>query len=195
MTTVRLATPSDFPQLARAQMRAFTDDPLISWMVVPEDFERRATLLFDCLLRVSLDNQSLYTTDDCVCAASWASPGHWEFTDEQLATMAEPFLEATGDRADRAMGSLIALAEAHPQEPHWYLEVLGTHPDWQRLGMASAVIRPILDRCDADALPAYLETQKEINVPFYRGHGFEVQRTLQLADGGPNMWLMWREPQ
>ena len=88
---------------------------------------------------------------------------------------------------------LIEMAEVHPSDPHWYLEILGTHPDWQRRGIASAVLAPVLGTCDADGLPAYLETQLESNVPFYRRHGFEVIGTKQLPDGGPNMWLMWRE--
>jgi GNAT superfamily N-acetyltransferase len=183
----------DVPQMARAQMRAFADDPLITWMLPVEDFERRATLMFDCMLRASMVHQSIYTTDDGVCTAVWAPPGLWAFTDEQLASMAAPFTEAAGDRADRALGAFAELAAAHPAEPHWYLEGLGTHPDWQRLGLASAVMAPILGRCDAEAIPAYLETQKESNVPFYRRHGFEVVNTTQLSNGGPKMWLMWRE--
>ena len=107
--------------------------------------------------------------------------------------MAEPFAEAAGEWVNRALGVLIELAEVHPSEPHWYLEGLGTHPDWQRRGVASAVLAPILQRCDDEGLPAYLETQKESNVPFYRRHGFEVTATHQLSNGGPNVWLMWRE--
>ena len=80
----------------------------------------------------------------------------------------------------------------HPT-PTGTSECLGTHPDWQRRGIASAVLAPVLGTCDADGLPAYLETQLESNVPFYRRHGFEVIGTKQLPDGGPNMWLMWRE--
>ena len=174
-------------------MRAFTDDPLITWMIPPDDFEGRATLLFDCLLRASLVHESIYTTDDGACTAIWAPPGRWTFTEEQMAMMAEPFARAAGEWVDRALGVLIELAEVHPSEPHWYLEGLGTHPDWQRRGVASAVLAPILQRCDDEGLPAYLETQKESNVPFYRRHGFEVTATHQLSNGGPNVWLMWRE--
>jgi GNAT superfamily N-acetyltransferase len=193
VTTVRLATLNDLPLVAHVQMRAFEDDPLITWMLPPDDFDRRATLLFDCMIRASMIHESIYTTDDGVCTAVWAPPGHWAFSEEQFAMMAEPFAEAAGERVDRALGVLIELAEVHPSEPHWYLEGLGTHPDWQRRGMASAVLAPVLDLCDADGLPAYLETQKESNVPFYRRHGFEVIGTKQLSDGAPNMWLMWRE--
>ncbi len=55
-------------------------------------------------------------------------------------------------------------------------------------------MKPVLDRCDAEALPAYLETQKPQNVPYYRHHGFEVQKEIDLPKSGPHIWLMWREP-
>lgn len=193
MTTVRIAAAADVPMIARTQMRAFFDDPLITWMLPHDDFERRATLLFDCMVRASLVHLATYTTDDSVCTAVWAPPGKWEFSDEQLEMMAGPFADAAGDRVERALGAFAELAAVHPREPHWYLEGLGTHPDWQRLGVASAVLAPILRRCDDEGLPAYLETQKEANVPFYRRHGFEVTRTEQLSNGAPKMWLMWRE--
>ncbi len=108
--------------------------------------------------------------------------------------LADPFAEAAGERVDRALNLMIEMAAVHPTEPHWYLAGLGTHPDWQRCGIASAVLAPVLDHCDVEGVPAYLETQKEHNVPFYRRHGFEVIGTKQLSDGAPNMWLMWREP-
>lgn len=193
MTTVRPATLDDVPQMARVQMRAFEHDPLITWMLPPDDFERRATLMFDALLRASMIHESVYTTDDGVCTAVWGPPGAWGFSEEQLGIMAGPFAEAAGESVDRALGVFVELTELHPSEPHWYLQGLGTHPDWQRRGLASTVLTPILGQCDSDGLPAYLETQKDSNVPFYRRHGFEVIATKQLSNGAPKMWLMWRE--
>ena len=193
MTTVRLASLDDLPQIARVLMRAFEDDPLVTWMLPPEDFERRGTLLFDSLIRASIVHDTIYTTDDGVCTAIWAPPEAWALSGEQMQTMAGPFAEAAGERVDRALSAFIEIAEVHPAEPHWYLGCLGTHPDWQRRGTASAVLAPVLNHCDSDGLPAYLETQRESNVPFYRRHGFEVIGTKQLSNGGPNMWLMWRE--
>ena len=176
-------------------MRAFQYDPLITWMLPPDDFERRATLLFNCLIRASMSNGSIYTTEDAVCTATWAPPGARTLSEKQNQMMAGPFAEATDERADLATGVLAEMAEAHPSEPHWYLEGLGTHPDWQRRGLASEVLAPVLDRCDTDALPAYLETHRESNIPFYRRHGFEVIDTRQLSNGAPRMWQMWRESQ
>jgi hypothetical protein len=52
---------------------------------------------------------------------------------------------------------------------------------------------PVLERCDREGEPAYLESSKEQNIPFYSRHGFEVTGQLDLPDG-PSMWPMWREP-
>jgi GNAT superfamily N-acetyltransferase len=93
--------------------------------------------------------------------------------------------------------SLRAIAEVervHPKEPHWYLAVLGTEPAWQGKGVGSALLAPVLQRCDREGRPAYLESSKESNLAFYARHGFEVTGTIDLLGGGPRVWPMWREP-
>jgi len=35
---------------------------------------------------------------------------------------------------------------------------------------------PILEHCDSEGMPAYLESSKESNIAFYRRHGFKVDR-------------------
>jgi hypothetical protein len=49
-----------------------------------------------------------------------------------------------------------------------------------------------LDRCDAEHAPAYLESSNPDNVPYYMRFGFEVTGEIQLPNGGPTMWPMWR---
>lgn len=64
--------------------------------------------------------------------------------------------------------ALGATAEAHhPDEPHWYLATLGTDPSAQGRGIGSALLADVLERCDREATPAYLETETEANVAFY----------------------------
>ena len=52
---------------------------------------------------------------------------------------------------------------------------------------------PVLERCDREGAPAYLETAKESNLGFYRKSGFEVNAEMPIK-GGPMIWGMWREP-
>jgi GNAT superfamily N-acetyltransferase len=81
---------------------------------------------------------------------------------------------------------------AHPLQEHFYLSVLGTDPDRRREGIGSALLQPVLERCDAERVPVYLETATEENVQFYARHGFDVQRRLDLPGGAPPLWLLWR---
>ena len=52
----------------------------------------------------------------------------------------------------------------------------------------------LLERCDADGMPAYLEATTQRNRALYLRHGFEDYGVIVLP-GGPPMWQMWREPQ
>jgi GNAT superfamily N-acetyltransferase len=71
---------------------------------------------------------------------------------------------------------------------------LGTDPAAQGQGVGAALLAPILARCDAEGIPAYLESSKDRNVPYYQRFGFEVTGEIQLR-GGPKVWPMWRTPQ
>jgi predicted N-acetyltransferase YhbS len=97
--------------------------------------------------------------------------------------------------ARRMMLTMGALKKSHPREPHWYLMGLATDPPKQRTGVGTALVRPVLDRCDGAKLGAYLETQKQANVPYYERFGFRVVNEIDLPKGGPHLWLMWRNPQ
>jgi GNAT superfamily N-acetyltransferase len=72
---------------------------------------------------------------------------------------------------------------------------LGTAVEQQGKGVGGALMRPVLDHCDAEGIPCYLESSKERNIPFYRRHGFEVVEEVPLPGDGPSLWTMWREPQ
>jgi len=55
------------------------------------------------------------------------------------------------------------------------------------------VLGPVLERCDKEKLPAYLETQKEANIAYYARHRFEVVRKLDMPPCPP-VWTLLREP-
>jgi GNAT superfamily N-acetyltransferase len=90
-------------------------------------------------------------------------------------------------------GGLLYFQSHHPKDRHWYLQMLGTQPDWQGKGVGSAIIAPVLERCDRTGERVYLESSKEQNIPFYARHGFEVTDEVHIPKG-PTVWAMWREP-
>lgn len=92
-----------------------------------------------------------------------------------------------------ALGLLREVDHRHPHEPHWYLGLLATDPSAQGRGHGTALLRPVLERCDAEGVPAYTETQKEANVAWYARSGFQMIDEVRLP-GTPSIWRLWRDP-
>ena len=84
-------------------------------------------------------------------------------------------------------------ATAHVREPHYYVRDIGVHPDMQGRGLGSALLRPTLERCDREGLPAYLEASSERNAALYERLGFQLTRELRVG-GSPPLRLMLRPP-
>jgi GNAT superfamily N-acetyltransferase len=193
--TVRKAAAIDLGGITDALQQAFYDDPVMGYLF-PEARSRRWRMakMFETDLRAHhLRLNSVWTTADHAGAAVWAPPGHWRIGAREMIRHALPLMRAFGRHAPRAMRALSTVERLHPHEPHWYLAILGTAPRHQGKGVGSALLAPALERCDTEGLPAYLESSKESNIPFYRRHGFEVTGEIHLP-GGPPLWPMWRTP-
>ena len=81
----------------------------------------------------------------------------------------------------------------HPTESHYYLYAIGARQGFQGRGIGSQLMQAGLGKVDADRMPAYLESSKESNVPFYQRFGFELVEECSPGKGCPPMWRMWRE--
>jgi ribosomal protein S18 acetylase RimI-like enzyme len=194
---VRLATAGDGPRLAEALADAFVDDPLSKWLFAEDDGLRdRLRRSFRALLdRVYLKKGHTYTTADLAGAAMWAPPGKWRLSLIQQLRLAPLMLRIIPAANLRNGARLNVLVErAHPADPHWHLGVLGVSPTRQRTGIGAALLRPVLERADADHVLCHLETSKEENIPYYARHGFEVNTELEMPEGAPRLWTMTRRP-
>jgi ribosomal protein S18 acetylase RimI-like enzyme len=192
MTEVRAGTAADIDTIAAALVRAFADDPVMNH-IFPKGSAKKMRSLFVGESKRAIKKGALHTTaDGAQGAAIWMSPGNWRTGGFELLGQI-PLLFTMGADTPRALGVLSQMEKVHPKEPHWYLAVLGTDPKHQGKGVGSALIGQVLATCDADGIPAYLESSKEANIPFYNRHGFEVTGEVQ-AKNGPKLWPMWREP-
>jgi ribosomal protein S18 acetylase RimI-like enzyme len=187
MSTIRPATPDDVPQLAGTATRAFADDPVMRWFFPDDgDYERLQPEVVGYMARRWLATSTCWCTDDGVALAGWVPPGR------PSVEVARPVVEHPEWRLERFGAIRAALDDNTPTEPHWYLNMLATHPDWQRRGLGSALMGVVFEAADRDGLPCYLETETPANVAYYRHHGFEVRSEWDLALGGPHMWGMLR---
>lgn len=193
---MRRASTEDHDTVVRVLVRAFYDDPVANYMLRGGEAKQRAfARAFGTFFRhVVLPHREAWLADEDGVAL-WTPPGKWNATGLHLVAMGPSLLAAVG--ATRALARARAAQRAqekHPRTPHWYLFAIGVDPEKQGRGIGSSLLRVVLDRCDAEKSPAYLEASTESNARLYERHGFRVTEELVMADDAPPMWLMWREP-
>ena len=192
--TVRRARRADLDAVCDTLARAFDDDPVMRWFF-PDD-RRRAELnarFFRLRVGGLLAQEEVFTTDDHAGAACWAQPGRWEMGTLEGLVFGLRVVSMTRSRTPLLARGWNMVDAAHPKEPHWYLAILGTEPEAQGHGVGSALLQPVLEDCDRNEVPAYLESSKESNIAFYARHGFRVTGEIDLPEG-PTIWEMWRDP-
>jgi ribosomal protein S18 acetylase RimI-like enzyme len=191
---IREATEGDIPAMGEMLARAFHQDPIVAWVFRDERRRPKYTRrFFEGRARVLIGQREIYVAGDGAAAAMWARPDEWRDPPLQAFKELAVLVPGVRWRALQVMRGLIQVESHHPKAPHWYLAVLGTEPRHQGEGLATALLRQVLDDCDRDEVPAYLETGTERNVAFYTRHGFKVSEELRLPNGPP-IWLMWRDP-
>ncbi len=197
---LRPARAADIPALAAMFGRAFAHDPGFNYLAGegggrPE----RLALLWEGLLRYGSNHLSdTFAEADLRGAALWIPPGRDQGSILDGLHMLPSVANLTGwrgvPRFISAHNALHRLLAQRVPEPNYYLAVLGVEPGHQGRGIGSALMRPILERCDRDRLPATLETFTERNLPLYERHGFEVVLETTIQGMSIAAWLMRRLP-
>lgn len=141
------------------------------------------------LRHLALARGRVWTTSDLTGAALSLPPGTWRVP------LRVTLLEGTafGVHLSRAARLGAAMEWRHVPESHYYIRDVGVHPNMQGKGLGSVLMRPTLDRCDQEGLPAYLEASSERNAALYKRLGFQLTDELRIG-GSPPLRLMVRPP-
>jgi GNAT superfamily N-acetyltransferase len=171
----RVARPEELDTLTETLVLAFREDPVWSWgFSVRErglDGMRAAWRLF---LHSALGYDWVWRTEDGSAVALWIPPGRADLLPEDEERFVPLMREALGQDAERLLEAFERFEEARPSEPHYYLSLLGTHPDRSGQGWGMGLLADNLARVDAEEAPAYLESSNPANVPRYERLGFAV---------------------
>jgi ribosomal protein S18 acetylase RimI-like enzyme len=192
----RLATSGDFNSAVGTLAGAFYNDPVWSW-AFPDSARRRAqhSAWFELVVATGLENDSVWTTGDCESIAVWVPPGCDELSPERQDRFAPMLEEMLGSRAALVMDVFGRFEASHPHDrDHYYLSMIGTHPDHRGRGTGMALLAETLTAIDAEGTPAYLESSNPANVKRYESVGFVVTGSFALPEDGPDVTTMWREP-
>ncbi|MFV0131869.1 GNAT family N-acetyltransferase [Streptomyces sp. HMX87] len=191
---VRKAAAAESRLVAETLAAAFFDDPVIGWAW--DNPARRLRILpdfFELWVTGCMEYDDVYATGDLTGAALWMPPHVQQAFDDEADAFAAAVERVTHEFAPAVLRLLTALDDHHPPEPHYYLPIMGTRPGEQGRGTGSALLHTVLEQCDRNRLPAYLEATSPRNQVLYGRHGFRVAGEIPLPDG-PTLRAMWREP-
>lgn len=196
---VRVATPAETAALSAVLADAFWSDPLLNWML-PQRLRRqwRRRQLFTIQMRLyAFPDGRVFTatgTDGPAGACMVIPPRGPQSPRETNLRDALLMLGICGMQLPRMTRAMALVERHHPAEPHYYFPTIGVRPELQGRGLGSALMRPTLERCDAEQVSAYLEASTRRSAALYERLGFVHVGELQMPDGGPTLWRMRRPP-
>ena len=185
------ATASDIPAVVSMLTLAFCADPFMRWMYPdPRQYLAHRPTFFRIVANSAIAQESAYIIGDNGGVALWFPPGVHFDRDEVFSLLQRTIV-------DRVLDDLFAMVKKaetyHPDEPSWYLPLIGVDPFQQGRGYGSSLLRYSLLQCDRDQKPAYLDNTNPANIPLYERDGFEVAGTVQVG-GSPPWFPMIRQP-
>ncbi len=188
---VRVVTEREQQAVIAVIALAFSTDPMARWA-----FPDSQTYLdvWPEIVRAFGGNGfargTVHLVDGGGAAAMWLPPGV-QPDSERLRALIEQ--RAPSERRADMTQVFEQMERFHPQEPCWYLPLIGVDPTVQGRGYGSALLHYALEHVDRTRTPAYLESSNPRNIPLYERHGFEVLGRIQ-AGSSPTVVPMLRRP-
>lgn len=188
-TTAVSATSDEYDRTIAALVAAFVGDPFVRWMFPdPRQYLHHFPQVLRHFGGGAFAHGSAYRSADFRAAALWLPPGVAPDEEALGAAMEEAIAP---ERQEAVFAVLEQVDASHPEEPHWYLPVIGVDPLCQGQGYGSALLARGVAACDRDHVAAYLESSNPRNVPLYQRFGFEVVGEIRV-DGETGLTPMWR---
>jgi len=188
-TEIRSATPDEMSHAVAAIVAAFLTDPLarFAWPS-PHDHLRAMPLAAREFAGGSFEHGTAYVSADFCGTALWLPPGvhpNGEALEGVFRDTAKP------EHLDDLLATFEKMEQWHPEEPHWYLPIVGV--DAQGKGLGAELMRHAVARCDQEKALAYLESSNPRNISLYLRHGFEAMGEIRVG-AAPLVTPMLRRP-
>lgn len=177
---------------------AFLEEPPTTHLFTGPSRRAHVDYFMRCSCRYALLFGECYGTDDRQGVALWLLPGQTAMTPGRMykaGMLSAPWRMGLGAfrRFMAFAGHTDALHRTAAPMPHYYLFALGVAPSAQGQGVGRRLVDSMLQRVDAESMPAYLETQSPRNLALYQRAGFAcaVEAPFPKLDG-LNNWGMVR---
>ena len=196
-----LVTKNDLDRLADVAADAYLEYPLHNWFTNGKYDKTASELIMQISLKTMTEDAVIYAdSKEMNGFAVWLPQG---FTGSKTL----PFLLSGGLKLILhsglgIIGRLLTyetyamnLKKEFTDNYDWYLYNLSIKKDAQGKGIASKLLRPMLQFCDDEKMVAYLETNKDSNVSLYQHYGFELMKEEIIPKTPVTHYAMVRYPQ
>ena len=188
---IKTAGTSGRRQIVDCLTLAFSTDPIARWTYPnSQQFLEYFPNFIRLLGGRAFESETAFYINSFAAAALWLKPGVSP-DEEALGALVQNTVSK--NLQDDLFAFLEQMGSFHPEEPHWYLPLIGVDPAQQNRGFGTMLLQHTLGVCDRDGLPAYLESSNPRNITLYQRHGFEIVGTIQQGSSPP-MFPMRREP-
>ena len=191
---------NDLDRLAEVAADAYRDYPLHNWFTKGKYDFKASKLIMQISLKTMTEDAVIYADSKEINGfAVWLPFG---FTGNK----ALPFLMNGGaslilhsglgiiGRLQTYETYAMNLKKTFTENYDWYLYNLSIRKQAQGKGIASKLMRPMLQFCDDERMVAYLETNKESNVGLYQHYGFNLMKEEQIPKSNVMHYAMVRKP-
>ena len=195
-----LVEKKDLDKLAETAADAYQDYPLHNWFTKGKYDPIASHLIMQISLKTMTEDAVIYAdSEEMNGFAVWLPFG---FTGSKTL----PFLLNGGLKlilhaGPGIIGRLLTfesyamnLKKAFTDNFDWYLYNLSIKKDAQGKGLASKLMRPMLQFCDDEKMVAYLETNGASNVTLYQHYGFDLMKEELIPKTPVTHYAMVRYP-
>ena len=190
----------DLDRLADIAADAYQDYPLHNWFTGGKYDKKASKLIMQISLKTMTEDAVIYAdSEEMNGFAVWLPIG---FTGSKtIPFLVNGGLELILHSGPGIIGRLLTyetyamnLKKDFTDNYDWYLYNLSIKKDAQGKGIASKLLRPMLQFCDDEKMVAYLETNKESNVGLYKHYGFDLKKEELIPKTNVTHYSMVRNP-
>ena len=195
-----LVDPKELEKLADIAMDAYKDYPLHNWFSDGKYDEKASKLIMLISLKTMTKDAVIYADSKEMNGFAIWLPFGFEGS-KTIPFLMNGALKLIAHSGFKILGRMITyenfamnLKKKYTEHVDWYLYNLSIKKSAQGKGIASKLMKPMLEFCDQEAMQCYLETNKEVNVSLYEHYGFELKETATVPKSDVTHYSMVRMP-
>ncbi|NRA52926.1 MAG: GNAT family N-acetyltransferase [Gammaproteobacteria bacterium] len=188
---------SDCEFIIKTLCKSFNDDPVVNWFIRQDLYRDDAIREFfeKSLLVMALPYKKVHHITEYEGVVLPVPSESWAIGLFKQLRFFSSICRVSGiKQLPKVINGLYQMNKVHITRPHMYLLFIGVNPNAQGKGVGSNLLSNMIEECDQQGLPIYLENSNPDNELFYQRFGFVIIHEIKLGRNAPRLTAMVREP-